>query len=152
MRTACVYIMFVLLLCTVCQPALHAQMVSPAPSASEMRELHTSFDALFQAMRDGDVAIIERYFSGSMSAEYKKLLEQNQDYPAFLRNFYKGATFSIASVTPTSDGNMVVDVAIQLGGGSRSITRLNVKRFDGAAATWKVTGVAKDARTETRKK
>jgi hypothetical protein len=144
--------MFVLLLCTVCQPALHAQMVSPAPSASEMRELHTSFSALFQAMKDGNVAVIEQYFSGSMSAEYKKLLEQNQDYPVFLRSFYKGATFSVASVTPTSAGGMIVDVVIQLGSGSRSVTRLNVKRFDGDAATWKVTGVAKDARTETRKK
>jgi hypothetical protein len=93
-------------------------------------------------MKDGDVAVIEQYFSGQMGAEYKTLLEENQDYPAFLRNFYKGATFSIAKVTPT-DGGMVVDVVIQLGGGSRSVTRLNAKRFDGPPPTWKVTGVAR---------
>jgi hypothetical protein len=112
-----------------------------------MRELHTSFSALFQAMKDGDVAVIEQYSSGQMSSEYKKLLEQNKDYPAFLRSFYGGATFSIASVTPTPDGNMVIDVVIQLGGGSRSVTRLTVKRFDGASATWKVAGVVKSIRT-----
>jgi hypothetical protein len=108
-----------------------------------MRELHTSFSTLFQAMKDGDVAVIEQYSSGQMSSEYKKLLEQNREYPAFLRNFYKGATFSISGVTPTPDGDMIVDVVIQFGGGSKSVTRLNVKRFDGAPAQWKVTSVAK---------
>jgi hypothetical protein len=138
----------VLLLCTVCPSALHAQAVSPAPSLSEMRELLTSLSALFQAMKDGDVAVIEQYLSGQMSSEYKKLLEQNQAYPTFLRNFYKGATFSIASVTPTSDGDMVVDVVIQLGGGDKSVTRLNAKRFEGAPRVWKVTGIMRDRRTE----
>jgi hypothetical protein len=42
---------------------------------------------------------------------------------------------------------MVIDVVIQLGGGSRSVTRLTVKRFDGASATWKVAGVVKSIRT-----
>jgi hypothetical protein len=148
MRTTCINSMFVLLVCIVCQPALAAQTVSPAPSASEMRELHTSFGALFQAMRDGDVAVIEQYLSGHMSSEYKTLLEQNKDYPAFLRNFYKGATFSIASVTPTSDGSVVVDVVIQLGDGSKSITRLTAKRSDSAPASWKVARVIREPRTE----
>jgi hypothetical protein len=103
-------------------------------------------------MKDGDVATIEQYSSGQMSSEYKKLLEQNQDYPAFLRSFYKGATFSIANVTPTSDGGVIVDVVIQLGGGSRSVTRLNAKRFDGVTATWKVTSVMRDTRTQTYRK
>jgi hypothetical protein len=147
MRTTCTYIMLVLLLCGVCPPALDAQTVSPVPTASEMRELQTSFSALFQAMKDGDVATIEQYSSGHMSSEYKKLLEQNRDYPAFLRNFYKGATFSIAGVTPAPDGDIVVDVAIQLRGGSKSIMRLNAKRFDGDPAQWKVTGVARNIRT-----
>ncbi len=147
MRAHCIFIALLLLLCTVYQPAPGAQ--TTAPSDSELRELHASFNTLFQAMKDGNVAVIEQYFSGSMSAEYKKLLEQNQDYPAFLRNFYKGATFSIAGVTPTSDGDMIVGVVIQLGGGSRSVTKLNVKRFDGSPATWKVIGMVKDARTTT---
>jgi hypothetical protein len=148
MRTTCINITLVLLLYTICQSALDAQTVSPTPSASEMRELHTSFGALFQAMREGDVAVIEQYLSGHMSSEYKKLLEQNKDYPAFLRNFYKGATFSIASVTPTSDGGAVVDVVIQLGDGSKSITRLTAERSDGVPAIWKVARVTRDPRTE----
>ena len=152
MRTTCIYTVLLLLLCMVCQPSLHAQVVSAAPSASEMRELHTSFSTLFQAMKDGDVAVIEQFLSGQMSSEYKRLLEQNQDYPAFLRNFYKGATFSISSVTPMSNGDMNVDVVIQLRGGSRSVTHLNVKRSDGGSTSWKVTGVMRDKRTEIHNK
>lgn len=147
MRANCIFVGLLLLLCSVYQPALAAQ--TAVPSDSELRELHASFNTLFQAMKDGNVTVIEQYSSGSMSAEYKKLLEQNQDYPAFLRNFYKGATFSIASVTPTSDGDVIVDVVIQLGGGSRSVTKLNARRFDGSSATWKVTGVVKEARKTT---
>jgi hypothetical protein len=149
MKTTCAHL--ILLLGTLCPLALHAQVPS-SPSASQMRELRTSFDTLFQAMKDGNVAVIQQYFAGQMSAEYKVLLEQNQDYPAFLRNFYKGATFSISNVTPTSDGDMIVDVVIQFASGSRSVTRLNAKRLDGAPAKWKVTGVANDPGTSTRNK
>ena len=148
MRTICVYIVLVLLFSIVCQPGLEGQTVTPAPTATEMRELRASFGVLFQAMKDGDVAVIEQYSWGQMSSEYKKLLEQNQDYPAFLRNFYKGASFSIAGATPTPDGDMVVDIAIQLRGGSKSIMRLTAKRFDGAPAVWKVTGVMRDRRIQ----
>lgn len=148
MRANCIHMALVLLLCAVYQPALWGQTAT-APSDSQLRELHASFNRLFQAMKDGDVVVIEQYFSGQMSSEYKTLLEQNQDYPAFLRNFYKGASFSIASVTPTPEGDMIVDVAIQLGGGSRSITRLDAKRFDGAPAKWKVMGMVKNPRTIT---
>jgi hypothetical protein len=148
MKTACIRGLLVLVLCAASQPALWAQS---APSASELRELHASFNALFQAMKDGDVAVIEQYFSGQMSSEYKVLLEQNRDYPAFLRNFYRGATFSVAGVTPTPEGDMIVSVAIQLAGGSRSVTRLHAKRFEGTAASWKVTGVVKEGRTTRNK-
>lgn len=142
MRTVCARILLILLFGAV-GPSVYAQTPSP-PSTSQMRELNASFHTLFEAMKNGDVAVIEQYFSGPMSQEYKKLLEQNQDYPAFLRNFYKGATFSIAKVTPTVDGGMIVDVVIQLGGGSRSVTRLNAKRFDGPPPAWKVTTLAQD--------
>ena len=99
MKNARMQVPFLLLLCAVCQPILHAaQTARSTPSASEMRELRTSLNTLFQAMKDGDVATIQQYCSGQMSSEYKKLFEENQDYPAFLRNFYKGATFSIAKV------------------------------------------------------
>ena len=148
MKYARMQVPFLLLLCAVCQPILHAaQTARLTPSASEMRELRTSLNTLFQAMKDGDVATIQQYCSGQMLSEYKTLFEQNQDYPAFLRNFYKGATFSIADVKPTPDGDMVVDVVIELGEGSKSVTRLNAKRFDGAPAKWKVTDIVKEART-----
>ncbi len=141
------YVAVGLLLCAAAQPVVWGQAAPQGPSASEMRELHTSFNALFEAMKDGNVAVIEQYFSGPMGSEYKKLLEENGEYPAFLRDFYRGATFTIARVTPTPEGDVVVDVAIQLHGGSRSITKLHAKRFDG---TWKVTNVVNAPRTPPR--
>jgi hypothetical protein len=123
------------------------QLSAQTPSAADMRELRTDLTTMFQAMKDGDVAAIEQHCSGPMLAEYKTLFEQNQEYPAFLRNFYKGATFSIGSVKPRPDGEMTVEAIIELGGGSKSITRLNVKRFEGSSPKWKVTDVVRDART-----
>jgi hypothetical protein len=145
-KTTCLGATILLLLCAACVPAAQAQATT-TPTASQMQEVRTSFNTLFQAMKDGDVATIEQYSSGEMGSEYKTLLEKNGDYPAFLRNFYRGATFSIANVTKNPDGDVIVNVAIQLTGGSRSITQLYAKRFDGAPATWKVTGVAKPPRT-----
>ena len=146
MKYARMQVPFLLLLCAICQPILHAgQAAGSTPSPSEMRELRTSFTTLFQAMKDGDVATIQKYCSGQMLSEYKTLFEQNQDYPAFLRNFYKGATFSIANLKPTPDGDMVVDVVIELGEGSKSTTHLNAKRFDGPPPIWKVTNIVKSA-------
>jgi hypothetical protein len=124
---------------------------SASVSPAEMQELTGSFNTLFAAMKDGNVAVIEKHFSGTMLTEYRKLLEQNEDYPAFLRNYYKGASFRIARVTPAEDGEVVVDVAIQLDSGSTSITRLATKRFASSAELWKVTAVANDDRAVTHK-
>jgi len=143
MKTIFAHATLALMLCGLCPVALRAQVPS-SPSAAQVREIRSSFDTLFRAMKDGNVAVIEQYFAGQMSAEDKKLLEQNTKYPAFLRNFYKGATFGISKLTPASDGNVIVDVVIQLGSGSRSVTRLEAKRFDGVPARWKVTGVMHD--------
>ena len=150
MKNVRIRVLFLFLLWPIWQPALHAQAVQTVrstPSASDMRELRANLNTLFQAMKEGDVATIQQYCSGPMAAEYKTLFEQNQEYPAFLRNFYKGATFTISNVTATPDGEMVVDVVIELGGGSKSLTKLNVKRFEGTPAKWKVTDVVKDVRT-----
>ena len=151
MKNARMRIPILLMLCLICQPMLRsAQTASPTASPAETRELRSDLITLFQAMKDGDVATIEQHCSGPMLAEYKTLFEQNQEYPAFLRNFYKGATFSIGSVKPRPDGEMTVEAIIELGGGSKSITRLNVKRFEGSSPKWKVTDVVRDARTANR--
>lgn len=146
MKTTCLGATILLLICTAGVPAARAQATT-TPTSAEMQQLRASFNTLFQAMKDGDVATIEQYCSGQMGTEYKTLLEKNGDYPAFLRNFYRGATFNIANVTKNPDGDMIVNVAIQLAGGSSSITQLYAKRFDGSPASWKVTGVVKPART-----
>jgi hypothetical protein len=147
MKNARIRIPILLLLGAMCQPILHAGQTTPStPSVSEMGEVRTSLNILFQAMKEGDVATIEEYSSGPMLSEYKTLFERNQEYPVFLRNFYKGATFSITNVKPTPDGDMFVEVVIQLGEGSKSVTKLNVKRFDGVPVKWKVTEIVKEAR------
>jgi hypothetical protein len=135
MKTACAPIALLLLLFA---PAAYPQKPANVSSA-DVREVLASFHALFQAMKAGNVAVIEKYFSGPMSLEYQTLLKKNQDYPAFLRNFYKGATFRITKVTPAGNGDVVVDVVIQLGGGSTSTTQLVAKRFNGSPAQWRVT-------------
>jgi hypothetical protein len=147
MRRGCAVVTLLVLLGACCAAAAKAQA---SISAAEMQELTESFNTLFAAMKDGNVAVIEKYCSGGMLTEYRKLLEQNQEYPAFLRKFYKGASFRIASVTPVSDGERVVDVVIQLGDGSKSIARLTAQRSADVPATWKVTRITRDPQTENK--
>ena len=79
----------------------------------------------FEALKNGDVNEIKQYLSTRMYNEYKTLLEQNKEYPEFLRNYYRDATFSIASASKI-DGEIEVDVIIEFPNNSQSVSKLIV--------------------------
>ena len=81
----------------------------------------------FQALKNGAVNEIKKYLSTAMYNEYKSLLEQNKEYPAFLRNYYDNATFSVVR-TSEIDGAFEFDVRIEFPNGSQSISTLSVSQ------------------------
>ncbi len=54
----------------------------------------------FEALKSGDVAALKDLLSADAYAEYKALIESNAEYPAFLRNYYRGLDYRIDTVEP----------------------------------------------------
>ena len=62
---------------------------------------------LFAALQSGDTVALKLLFDGDMLENNRLLLEQNEGYPNFLRNYYKGASFKINEAIPDGDAVLV---------------------------------------------
>lgn len=119
--------------------------------AQEVRAAETSYSnitnatllPLFEALKEGDVETIRQCISGDMYDRYKILLEQNKNYPEFLRKFYLGATFRIEHVVAI-DGDVIVDVTIDLPNSGTHLTKFCIRKATSSAqggdipVAWKV--------------
>lgn len=100
------------------------------------REIRTTtFSPLFRALKRGDVDTIKKYISEEMYNEYKVLLEENKDYPDFLRNFYRGAKFRRNKIVQVNN-NIVADIVIKYKNGESNLTKLQLKK--GKDQVWKI--------------
>ena len=79
----------------------------------------------FTALKNGDINAIKQYISPEMHARYKRLLEDNKEYPKFLRDYYRDARFSMEGAT-TTDNQVMVDVMIEFPDGHRRIKKMRV--------------------------
>jgi ABC-type transporter MlaC component len=83
----------------------------------------------FKSLKDGDINAIKSHLSSAIYNEYKRLLEENKDYPQFLRDYYQDAKFRTERAKEI-DGDVVVDVVIEFPNGSRiqNILRLSEEK------------------------
>jgi hypothetical protein len=81
----------------------------------------------FKALKNGHVKELKKYLSTEMYNEYETLLEQNKEYPEFLRNYYKDAEFGVVSVSEIED-DFEFDINIEFSDGSQSISTLSVSQ------------------------
>lgn len=79
----------------------------------------------FDALRKGDIDAIKDYITEDMFGRNKVLLEQNKEYPKFLRGFYRGAKFHIKRVS-LGKNKIICDVEVELANGSVSTSRLDL--------------------------
>src|SRR3990172_8093993 len=84
------------------------------------------FVPLFRAYKNGDVDAIKEYISDDMYEKNKVLLEQNKEYPDFLRNFYRDAIFQIKKVVK-SEEIVFVDVIVSFPGGYQSTAKFQLE-------------------------
>ena len=97
----------------------------------------------FMALKSGDIFTIKQHIAGDMYKNSKVLLEKNKNYPQFLRDIYKGATFRTSEAV-VSDGDVIAHVEIAFPNGNRSLARLrlskmkNISQSDHESETWKI--------------
>lgn len=123
---------------------LHAQEM-PKKGSLYRNIKYKTCKRLFSALKTGDVDLIKGYLSGDMYERYKVLLEQNEAYPDFLRNFYRDAEFKVDRVIRNADG-IFVDIMIDFQDGNQSITRMCLKEEKDVARNniWKVSNMVNE--------
>ncbi len=75
-----------------------AAEVAPArpPSAAAISRTLVPF---LHALKRGDLHRMQARMTPGLYAQYRTLFEQNREYPAFLRKFYRGAKLSAGTLT-----------------------------------------------------
>ena len=82
----------------------------------------------FRALKDGNINKIRHHISSDLYNKNRTLLEQNKDYPEFLRNFYSNTNIEIEKTIEIA-GDITVYVTIQFPNGHRSCTELGLSKY-----------------------
>ena len=116
------HIFFSFLIITISCSLLHAGELPVSDDLYDdiMSEVVLPF---LSALKDGDVDSIKRYIAGDMYESKKVLLEQNKEYPEFLRNYYRGVEFYVENTAENGD-YIIVDITIEYPNGDSGSGKL----------------------------
>ena len=92
------------------------------------------------ALKAGDVNSIKQYLSKDMYQKNRTLLEQNKEYPEFLRTYYQGARFQVVKAEET-ENNILVNVEIEYPNGRRNFGKLRLEKDNQdvyGSGSWKI--------------
>jgi hypothetical protein len=83
----------------------------------------------FKALKNGDVSEIKKHMSPALYARNRVLLEENRDYPAFLRGYYSDVSFRVVKAEMGITGEDVIfSVSIEFPDGRSSINELKLSK------------------------
>ena len=83
----------------------------------------------FEALKTGDVSSIKKHLSHDLYASNRVLLDENRDYPAFLRNYYQNINFRVVKAEEYLSGEGIIfQVAFDHGDGNSSNHELILSR------------------------
>jgi len=126
MKILTVYTVATLILSTLTCPGIAGDLRTDDPGAYARAEAEV-FAPLFKALKEGDVSTIEGLLDADLFRQYRVLLEQNEDYPQYLRDYYRGATFEIQGIESDND-RYTADVHIQWPDGKRIPVLMSAKK------------------------
>ncbi len=117
---------FALCICFVGFHTLYAEGI-PIHNSTYKEIKNNTFLPLFRALKMGNVDMIKKYISEDMYKKYKTLLEENKDYPNFLRNYYRGIRFRRNKAVQFNN-HVIVDLIVEYKNGDRNLTKLQLKK------------------------
>ena len=91
--------------------------------------------AYFEALKSGDVEGIKQNIAGDFYEKNKVLLENNPDYPAFLRNFYRDADLEIGK-SAKSGNTVLIEMRTHFPDGNTGVNKLRLKEH--SDGDWKI--------------
>ena len=119
---------FSILLCIIFHSFLYAQEV-PVSGDIYGAVINETVFPFFEALKNGDVSLIKQYIAGDMYESKKVLLEQNTEYPQFLRNYYNGVEFYV-DATHRSGDYVIVYISIEYPNGDNGSGKLYLWQFN----------------------
>lgn len=103
------------------------KLISNQEQANQITIL--SLKGFVTALKNGDLDRMKEFMSEKMYTRYKTLLEENQGYSNFLRNYYKKARFSIGKISVLDD-RLLADLYVDFSDGSRSVHHLGLLKAE----------------------
>ena len=102
----------------------------------------------FDALKHGDVKSIKKLVAGDMYEDKRVLLEQNKDYPDFLRKYYQGVEFIVKNIASSGD-HIVIDIGIKYPSGDEINAQLYLSDISATAdmseeVKWKIVEFRQD--------
>ena len=113
---------------------------------SDERSKHVINDVVLpflDALKNGDVDLIKHYIAGEIYENKRVLLENNEEYPEFLRSYYQDVEFYIEKVVESVD-YIEVHVVIEFSNGDEINAKLclikDMNKVSGPleGAAWKI--------------
>jgi hypothetical protein len=115
--------------------ALHAQEAVQA-TPTEYMEVSSVFLPFVEALKTGNVQVLKSLLSEEMYSEYRVLLEENKEYPRFLKRYYQGAEIQLENIF--REGNDLHGVVrFTFPGGDMSLLKIRVGKKD-SSAPWRI--------------
>lgn len=115
--------------------ALTLVMGAPALRAAQPASPDECVVQFFEASKNGDVKTMKQLMAGPFYAQRKTLLEENVQYPDFLRKHYADTRLQIMSLR-AERGGWVADVRIKFPDGTVDSNKWLLQQD--ASATWKI--------------
>lgn len=88
-----------------------------------------------EALKTGNVRVLDSLLGGDLSIQMKPLLQDNQDYPEYLRQHYSQTTFSIDHLVEKL-GVVMARVTVDFPGGPTQTWALTLKKAK--TGEWKI--------------
>lgn len=85
----------------------------------------------FKALKNGNVNQVKQYLTENLYNQNRRLLEQNSEYPDFLRSYYEDSELSVIKTVETM-GLVEFEVLVEFPDGSQNTSTLTVERDDEA--------------------
>jgi hypothetical protein len=112
------------------------------PSHADNGTVMETVDSYTKALKAGDVVALGHLTGGRFYAKRRALLEDNTEYPEWLRQYYSGSSFSyeqnkMATVNHENKSAVVADLVIRLQSGETAMTSLLMQQtIDGSG--WEI--------------
>jgi len=103
--------------------------------ADKTREAKNTVSSFFNGLMNGDLNEIKQYISTEYHHNNRNLLDDNKEYPIFLKEYYHGAKMSLLDMYMAGD-NIKVDVEILFPNQTKGAYVIHLGQEDNS--TWKV--------------